>query len=1262
MAKVNIRESLGRLDLLTDNKYDLRNTYDCSNISNDKKKKLAESISNNASAKQIYNILNEAFNKDGVNVTEKISDDVRDGMFGGLIGKDTEWEVFFESGPTDILDSDIEDMANDISNGRLSGKTNNGVGWQIRVHYGDDYYDYNCLNCPDDDYVGSRWEEYDESLTEAMKPSDLERYIMSVLKKHGFDYEHGYSPDFITDYNDNTKARFIEAQFSDGLDWNDYKIIKKTLKNSGIDVYPGKEHKDGDLLSVVFELNDSKNESLSLKESYIRDIIKLVRDSTNKYSSTYGKFTPARFDSYYINDLFDEFYKNGYSVSYNVLDYSKDYDDLSNQEYWFEKNESLTEDTVKQNGKWVNKGEEGTHGKFKTKKEADAQRKAMFANGYKGESLKESVEDDYMKHADADARKVKSLYRKNKDIDSVFSSLGYADNEDGSYEKEVEDNVFIVFEYDEDSERLEYKVVNEETRTGTPSNVLKLSKKSKNESITEDYDEEKSVEFASHWIWVKDKNGKWKLYDAESSKEDVNDSVRQAKADKRFTAVKVTENGKRPDGHMNVLTSEGLDEDWEPDEWEETDFLDDDGKKVYINIIKEAEDIDDLKDIAHDLYWHDKGLFAMLRNFPKDKSFEWIQNRMIEVIKSTMNESLTEDTDDEYNKVKCIDEGKIWDSIKNVANKQLRNHYYNKAIRAMDSGNTDKEMTYIDKAVKHAEKTKEYKQGMQQLQKDVDNTKDKFEKDRQKTQDRLKKIKEESLTEASYGGAYDIEDDMFWTKDDLIEFSDAVCEKLADKFGYQYDIADVGAESNNDMYITIMDTTHDIEADVSFRIKMSRIRSPRDLMKYLDTVVSQFVKKFEEEYQYYDFDESLNEDMSKPDFVVGFYAGPVDDETLELVNPKKILQVDVSADELKTKYGKTVDKLLNDYTSQTVDKLKNGNSTLKAMILNFAEKKARETEGLDDKFRNEERKFLDTGIYMDSKLEEVNYPFEDGIKKLSKQLGKMLLPKRENLTEDVYDEESDFGDGSVEEGDTFIEDGRTWSWIERIAGPIHLDFDNWSVWSARDWDYIEEKVKPLLVNKEEFNVETLTKIYDEAEVAYFVVDEDTGFIDWGPVESQTEAQDFLNGKVEDWENDEEYDESLKENKNLKESWTIELEYEYETYDGYDTYTYEADGDDVVDYITDKMYGDGEYPDFLEGQSDEEIEDWLSKKENYQKFKDWVEENIDDLLKRYEDDVYEHFREQSEMEYYDELNDYDDWKLNNWSRYDNGSGMTDRDFL
>lgn len=56
--------------------------------------------------------------------------------------------------------------------------------------------------------------------------------------------------------------------------------------------------------------------------------------------------------------------------------------------------ESLSEDTVKKsNGKWANRGDDGTeHGEFDTKKKADAQRKAMYANGYKGES-KEVVKE-----------------------------------------------------------------------------------------------------------------------------------------------------------------------------------------------------------------------------------------------------------------------------------------------------------------------------------------------------------------------------------------------------------------------------------------------------------------------------------------------------------------------------------------------------------------------------------------------------------------------------------------------------------------------------------------------------------------------------------------------------------------------------------------------------------------------------------------------------------------------------------------------------
>ena len=57
---------------------------------------------------------------------------------------------------------------------------------------------------------------------------------------------------------------------------------------------------------------------------------------------------------------------------------------------WTKESGYINEDIVKTSkGKWVNKGKEGTHGEFSTKKKAREQQKAMFAQGFKGESLKE---------------------------------------------------------------------------------------------------------------------------------------------------------------------------------------------------------------------------------------------------------------------------------------------------------------------------------------------------------------------------------------------------------------------------------------------------------------------------------------------------------------------------------------------------------------------------------------------------------------------------------------------------------------------------------------------------------------------------------------------------------------------------------------------------------------------------------------------------------------------------------------------------------
>lgn len=91
-------------------------------------------------------------------------------------------------------------------------------------------------------------------------------------------------------------------------------------------------------------------------------------------------------------------------------------------------------------------------------------------------------------------------------------------------------------------------------------------------------------------------------------------------------------------------------------------------------------------------------------------------------------------------------------------------------------------------------------------------------------------------------------------------------------------------------------------------------------------------------------------------------------------------------------------------------------------------------------------------------------------------------------------------DDEVTADGTFDYEGEEYVWVGSRSDTIHLDFDNWCVWEA-------------------IKVEDATKQYEngtDADSWYFVVDTDTGFIDWGPCDTLKEARDFLNSKVDDW--------------------------------------------------------------------------------------------------------------------------------------------------
>ena len=104
-----------------------------------------------------------------------------------------------------------------------------------------------------------------------------------------------------------------------------------------------------------------------------------------------------------------------------------------------------------------------------------------------------------------------------------------------------------------------------------------------------------------------------------------------------------------------------------------------------------------------------------------------------------------------------------------------------------------------------------------------------------------------------------------------------------------------------------------------------------------------------------------------------------------------------------------------------------------------------------------------------------------------------------------YDDDyemSDFSD-AVKTGIEFDAEGEEYVWFKPLSEIYHMDFDNWQLWSAIHRLY-----------------DTYGTNDEHDELAYFVVDIDTGFIDWGPCDTEAEAKEFLESKYDDYLNDE----------------------------------------------------------------------------------------------------------------------------------------------
>lgn len=115
---------------------------------------------------------------------------------------------------------------------------------------------------------------------------------------------------------------------------------------------------------------------------------------------------------------------------------------------------------------------------------------------------------------------------------------------------------------------------------------------------------------------------------------------------------------------------------------------------------------------------------------------------------------------------------------------------------------------------------------------------------------------------ASYGGAYDILDDYYFTRDDLIDFGADIENYLEDIDHGEYFINDLDMPNPTTIHVEVYCRSREAYADVDVHIDMRRIKNPSDLNKYVKPTSDALYRQLSE----YDV-ESTSESTAGREFV-----------------------------------------------------------------------------------------------------------------------------------------------------------------------------------------------------------------------------------------------------------------------------------------------------------------------------------------------------------------------------------------------------------
>ena len=103
------------------------------------------------------------------------------------------------------------------------------------------------------------------------------------------------------------------------------------------------------------------------------------------------------------------------------------------------------------------------------------------------------------------------------------------------------------------------------------------------------------------------------------------------------------------------------------------------------------------------------------------------------------------------------------------------------------------------------------------------------------------------MSKYSFGGAYDVEDDMFFTREEINEFGFEVADQLSNKFNARFDLSDIYMDDTTHMTIQISELDSGYTYTDYVKIDFRKIHKPSDINKYIPGVVENISKQYSDD-------------------------------------------------------------------------------------------------------------------------------------------------------------------------------------------------------------------------------------------------------------------------------------------------------------------------------------------------------------------------------------------------------------------------------